>query len=83
MGISSDCIASVLSDYGNSCGGSVPPAKSLGLSYFLPYLAFLIPKLDFLAADGTVSWPGVTESVFFTGLILAIVTVLNRWKITW
>jgi predicted acyltransferase len=59
----------------------IPGANPL-LSYFLPYLAYLIPKLDFLTADGTVGWSGVARSVFFTGLILAIVTVLNRWKIT-
>jgi heparan-alpha-glucosaminide N-acetyltransferase len=52
------------------------------LSYFLPYLAYLIPKLDWLTADGTAGWPGVAKSLFFTGLILALVAGLNRWKIT-
>jgi heparan-alpha-glucosaminide N-acetyltransferase len=59
----------------------IPGANPL-LSYFLPYLAYLIPKLDFLTADGTAGWPGVAKSIFFTGLILLVVAILNRSKIT-
>lgn len=45
------------------------------MSYFLSYFAYLIPKLDFLTADGTAGWPGVAKSVFFTGPILGIVAI--------
>jgi heparan-alpha-glucosaminide N-acetyltransferase len=60
---------------------TVPGSNPL-LSYFLPYLAYLIPKLDFLTADGTAGWPGVAKSISFTGLILLVVALLNRSKIT-
>lgn len=59
---------------------TVPGTNPL-LSYFLPYLAYLIPRLDGLTADGTAGWHGVAKSLFFTGLILAIVAVLDRLKI--
>ncbi len=51
------------------------------LAYFLPYTAYLIPKLGWLTADGTAEWTGVAWSAGFTTLILAAVLFLNRWKI--
>ena len=51
------------------------------LAYFLPYTAYLIPKLGWLTADGTAGWAGVAWSAGFTTLILAAVLFLNRWKI--
>jgi len=51
------------------------------LAYFLPYIAYLIPKLSWLTADGTEGWMGVGKSLLFTGFILGIVTGLDRSKI--
>ena len=51
------------------------------LSYFLPYVAYFVPKLERLTAGGTAGWPGILKSMFFTGLILVIVTVLGRANI--
>jgi heparan-alpha-glucosaminide N-acetyltransferase len=51
------------------------------LAYFLPYIAYLIPKLSWLTADGTAGWTGVGKSLLFTGVILGIVTGLDRSKI--
>jgi heparan-alpha-glucosaminide N-acetyltransferase len=51
------------------------------LAYFLPYTAYLIPKLGWLTADGTTGWTGVAWSAGFTSLILVAVLFLNRWKI--
>ena len=51
------------------------------LAYFLPYTAYLIPKLGWLTADGTAGWAGVAWSAGFTALVLATVLLLNRLKI--
>jgi heparan-alpha-glucosaminide N-acetyltransferase len=51
------------------------------LAYFLPYIAYLIPKLSWVTADGTAGWTGVGKSLLFTGFILGIVTGLDRSKI--
>jgi heparan-alpha-glucosaminide N-acetyltransferase len=65
--------------------GRVKFARIVGanplLAYFLPYTAYLIPKLGWLTADGTAGWAGVAWSAGFTTLILAVVLLLNRWKI--
>lgn len=50
------------------------------LAYFLPYIAYLIPRLSWLTADATTGWFGVGKSLLFTGFILAIVAVLNQSK---
>ena len=52
------------------------------LAYFLPYLAYLLPLLWPLTADGTSGLLGVAWSLLFATAILAIVSVLHREKIT-
>lgn len=65
--------------------GRVKFARIVGanplLAYFLPYTAYLIPKLGWLTADGTAGWAGAAWSAGFTSLILVAVLFLNRWKI--
>ena len=65
--------------------GGAKFARTVGanplLAYFLPYTAYLIPKLGRLTADGTAGWAGVAWSAGFTTLILAAVLFLNRLKI--
>jgi len=51
------------------------------LSYLLPYVAYFNSRLGRLTADGTSGWPGVAKSLFFTMLILATVTLLDRSRI--
>ena len=52
------------------------------LAYFLPYLAYLLPMLWPLTADGTSGWLGVVWSLLFAAGILAIVSVSQRARIT-
>lgn len=56
--------------------------KNALLAYFLPYIAYLIPPLGWLTADGTAGWPGVAKSAFFTSFILAAVALLQQFKIS-
>jgi hypothetical protein len=51
------------------------------LAYFLPYIAYLIPRLSWLTADGTIGWFGVGKSLLFTGFILVIIAALNQSKV--
>lgn len=51
------------------------------LAYFLPYIAYLIPKLSWVTADGTAGWAGVGKSLLFTAVILGLVTGLDRSRI--
>jgi heparan-alpha-glucosaminide N-acetyltransferase len=51
------------------------------LAYFLPYVAYLIPKLAWLTADGTAGLYGVAKSFLFTTMVLIAVLALDRWKI--
>jgi heparan-alpha-glucosaminide N-acetyltransferase len=48
------------------------------LGYFLPYIAYLLPRLSGLTADGTSGAPGVCRSLAFPVAILMIVLGLNR-----
>jgi hypothetical protein len=50
------------------------------LGYTLAYVAYFNPTLYRLTADGTQGWYGVARALSFTGLILAITTVLARFK---
>jgi heparan-alpha-glucosaminide N-acetyltransferase len=56
--------------------------KSVGASallpYFLAYVAYFTPSLGVLTADGSLGWPGVVKSGFFTALVLAISSFLTR-----
>jgi len=58
-----------------------PVGRNPLLAYFLPYIAYFNSTAFRLTADGTVGWHGVAKSLFFTALILAIVTTLDRMKI--
>jgi heparan-alpha-glucosaminide N-acetyltransferase len=51
------------------------------LAYFLPYTAYLLPKLGGLTADGTSGAVGIARSAAFTALILVIVLGLKRARI--
>ena len=51
------------------------------LAYFLPYTAYLLPRLGWLTADGSSGAIGVARSLAFTLLILVIVLGLDRTKI--
>jgi heparan-alpha-glucosaminide N-acetyltransferase len=51
------------------------------LAYFLPYTAYLLPKLGRLTADGTSGAIGVARSLAFTGMILTIVLGFDRARI--
>jgi heparan-alpha-glucosaminide N-acetyltransferase len=51
------------------------------LAYFLPYTAYLLPRLGWLTADGTSGAVGVARSLAFTGLVMVIVLALNQAKI--
>jgi hypothetical protein len=58
-----------------------PVGRNPLLSYFLPYVAYLSPKLDWLTADGTAGWAGVAKSLFFAGMIWGAVALLDRTRI--
>ena len=52
------------------------------LAYFLSYLAYLLPLLWPLTADGTSGWRAVGWSVLFAAGVLAIVSLAHRERIT-
>jgi predicted acyltransferase len=50
------------------------------LAYLLAYVAYFIPALFRLTADGTEGWHGVMRALLFAALILTITTVVTRFK---
>jgi heparan-alpha-glucosaminide N-acetyltransferase len=50
------------------------------LAYLLAYVAYFVPRLFQLTADGTEGWYGVMRSLLFAVLILAAVSILTRLK---
>jgi heparan-alpha-glucosaminide N-acetyltransferase len=50
------------------------------LAYLLAYVAYFVPTLFRLTADGTAGWYGVMRSLLFAALILAVVSILTRLK---
>jgi heparan-alpha-glucosaminide N-acetyltransferase len=50
------------------------------LAYMLAYVAYFIPTLFRLTADGTVGWYGVLRALLFAALVLVVTIVLTRLK---
>jgi heparan-alpha-glucosaminide N-acetyltransferase len=50
------------------------------LAYLLAYMAYFIPALFRLTADGTEGWYGVMRSLLFTALVLTVTIVITRFK---
>jgi hypothetical protein len=55
-----------------------PIGQNALLAYFLPYVAYLLPKAYPLTADGTVGWHGVAWSAAFAVTVGAIVVVVTQ-----
>jgi hypothetical protein len=50
------------------------------LAYMLAYVAYFIPFVFRLTADGTAGWYGVMRSLLFAVLVLAVTAVLTRFR---
>jgi heparan-alpha-glucosaminide N-acetyltransferase len=57
-----------------------PVGANALLAYMLAYMAYFIPALFRLTADGTEGWYGVVRSLRFTALVLAVTVVITRFK---
>lgn len=57
-----------------------PVGSNALLAYLLAYVAYFVPRLFQLTADGTEGWYGVMRSLLFAVLILAVVSILTRLK---
>jgi heparan-alpha-glucosaminide N-acetyltransferase len=57
-----------------------PVGANALLAYMLAYMAYFIPALFRLTADGTEGWYGVVRSLLFTALVLAVTVVITRFK---
>jgi hypothetical protein len=57
-----------------------PIGSNALLAYLLAYVAYFVPRLFQLTADGTEGWYGVMRSVLFAVLILAVVSMLTRLR---
>jgi heparan-alpha-glucosaminide N-acetyltransferase len=57
-----------------------PVGSNALLAYLLAYVAYFVPKLFHLTADGTEGWYGVVRSLLFAALILIVVSALTRMK---
>jgi heparan-alpha-glucosaminide N-acetyltransferase len=57
-----------------------PVGSNALLAYLLAYVAYFVPKLSRLTADGTEGWYGVVRSLLFVALIVAVVSALTRMK---
>ena len=56
----------------------LPIGQNALLAYFLPYVAYLIPKVYSLTADGTTGWHGVAWSAAFAVMVGALVVVVTQ-----
>lgn len=56
----------------------LPIGQNALLAYFLPYVAYLIPKVYSLTADGTTGWHGVAWSAVFAVTVGAIVVLVTQ-----
>jgi heparan-alpha-glucosaminide N-acetyltransferase len=56
----------------------LPVGQNALLAYFLPYVAYLIPKVYSLTADGTTGWHGVAWSAAFAVTVGALVVVVTQ-----
>jgi heparan-alpha-glucosaminide N-acetyltransferase len=57
-----------------------PIGSNALLAYLLAYVAYFVPTLFRLTADGTAGWYGVMRSLLFAALILAVVSILTRLR---
>jgi heparan-alpha-glucosaminide N-acetyltransferase len=57
-----------------------PAGSSALLAYMLAYVAYFIPLVFRLTADGTAGWYGVMRSLLFAVLVLAVTSVLTHFK---
>jgi heparan-alpha-glucosaminide N-acetyltransferase len=57
-----------------------PVGSNALLAYLLAYVAYFVPTLFRLTADGTEGWYGVMRSLLFAALILAVVSILTRLR---
>jgi heparan-alpha-glucosaminide N-acetyltransferase len=55
-----------------------PVGSNALLAYLLAYVAYFVPTLFRLTADGTAGWYGAMRSLLFAALILAVVSILTR-----
>jgi heparan-alpha-glucosaminide N-acetyltransferase len=57
-----------------------PAGANALLPYMLAYVAYFVPTLFKLTADGTAGWYGVLRSFLFAAMVLAIAAILTRLK---
>jgi heparan-alpha-glucosaminide N-acetyltransferase len=57
-----------------------PVGSNALLAYLLAYVAYFVPTLFQLTADGTKGWYGVMRSLLFAALILTVVSILTRLR---
>ena len=57
-----------------------PAGSNALLAYMLAYVAYFIPVIFRLTADGTAGWYGVTRSLLFAALVLAVTAVLTHFR---
>ena len=57
-----------------------PVGSNALLAYMLAYVAYFIPLIFRLTADGTSGWYGVMRSLLFAVLVLAVTAVLTHFK---
>ena len=57
-----------------------PAGSNALLAYVLAYVAYFIPLVFRLTADGTAGWYGVMRSFLFAVLVLAVTAVLTHFK---
>ena len=57
-----------------------PVGSNALLAYMLAYVAYFIPLIFRLTADGTSGWYGVMRSLLFAVFVLAVTAVLTHFK---
>jgi heparan-alpha-glucosaminide N-acetyltransferase len=57
-----------------------PAGANALLAYMLAYVAYFIPVIFRLTADGTAGWYGVLRSLLFAALVLAVTAVLTHFR---
>jgi heparan-alpha-glucosaminide N-acetyltransferase len=57
-----------------------PAGSNALLAYMLAYVAYFIPVIFRLTADGTAGWYGVMRSLLFAALVLAVTAVLTHFR---
>jgi heparan-alpha-glucosaminide N-acetyltransferase len=57
-----------------------PTGSNALLAYMLAYVAYFIPLVFRLTADGTAGWYGVIRSLLFAAFVLAVTAMLTHFK---